>query len=138
MDPGIPVVSSIFFMCLPDKVLVYGDCAINTNPNADELASIAIASADSAKAFGLEPRVAMLSYATGDSNQGALGTGSPSCRRTVLSMFHRTEAADLVSFGCLISLQDRRESYAGANGNGAVLRSGLSCLLYAMQGQVHT
>lgn len=70
MDPGIPVVSSVFFMCLPDKVLVYGDCAINTNPNADELASIAMASADSAKAFGLEPRVAMLSYATGDSNQG--------------------------------------------------------------------
>lgn len=68
--PGIPLVSSVFFMCLPDKVLVYGDCAINTDPTSEELALIAVASADTAAAFGIEPRVAMLSYATGDSNAG--------------------------------------------------------------------
>lgn len=68
--PGIPVVSSVFFMCLPGKVLVYGDCAINSDPTSEELAAIAIASADTAAAFGIKPRVAMLSYATGDSNKG--------------------------------------------------------------------
>lgn len=70
--PETPIVSSVFFMCLPDKVLVYGDCAINTNPTAEELAMIAISSADTAAAFGVEPRVALLSYATGDSNTGPL------------------------------------------------------------------
>ena len=65
------LVSSIFFMCLPDEVVVYGDCAINPEPNAEELADIAIQSADSAKRFGIEPRVAMISYST-----GASGTGS--------------------------------------------------------------
>ncbi|XP_024368440.1 uncharacterized protein [Physcomitrium patens] len=70
--PGIPVVSSVFFMCLPGKVLVYGDCAINSDPTSEELAAIAIASADTAAAFGIKPRVAMLSYATGDSNKGPL------------------------------------------------------------------
>eukprot|EP00850_Spirogloea_muscicola_P006145 SM000029S10440 [mRNA] locus=s29:178187:183224:- [translate_table: standard] len=69
-QPGSPLVSSVFFMCLPDRVLVYGDCAINTEPTAEELSYIATASADTAAAFGLEPRVAMLSYATGDSNKG--------------------------------------------------------------------
>eukprot|EP00850_Spirogloea_muscicola_P010735 SM000064S19757 [mRNA] locus=s64:294379:299395:+ [translate_table: standard] len=69
-QPGSPLVSSVFFMCLPDRVLVYGDCAINTEPTAEELSFIATASADTAAAFGLEPRVAMLSYATGDSNKG--------------------------------------------------------------------
>ena len=64
------LVSSIFFMCLPDQVVVYGDCAINPDPNAEELADIAIQSADSAKRFGLEPRVAMLSYSTGESGAG--------------------------------------------------------------------
>ena len=62
--------SSVFFMCLADRVLVYGDCAINPNPNAKELADIAIASADTAAMFGIEPRVAMLSYSTGQSGQG--------------------------------------------------------------------
>ncbi|VFP84004.1 Phosphate acetyltransferase [Candidatus Erwinia haradaeae] len=64
------LVSSVFFMLLPQQVLVYSDCAINTNPNAQELAEIAIQSADSALAFGIEPRVAMISYSTGDSGSG--------------------------------------------------------------------
>jgi len=68
--PGISLVSSIFFMCLPDRVLVYGDCAVNPNPNAQELADIAIASADTANAFGFEPYIAMLSYSTGESGTG--------------------------------------------------------------------
>jgi phosphate acetyltransferase len=63
-------VSSVFFMCLPDKVLVYGDCAVNVDPNAYELAVIATSSADTAEAFGIEPRVAMLSYSTGVSGSG--------------------------------------------------------------------
>jgi len=68
--PGISIVSSIFFMCLDTKVLVYGDCAVNLDPNAEELAQIAISSADTAAQFGIEPRVAMLSYSTGDSGSG--------------------------------------------------------------------
>jgi phosphate acetyltransferase len=63
-------VSSVFFMCLADRVLVYGDCAINPNPSAQELAHIATASADTATMFGVEPRVAMLSYSTGQSGHG--------------------------------------------------------------------
>ena len=58
-------------MCLEDRVLVYGDCAINPNPDAEQLADIAITSADTARMFGIEPRVAMLSYSTGDSGKGA-------------------------------------------------------------------
>jgi phosphate acetyltransferase len=69
--PGTHLVSSVFFMLLPDQVLVYGDCAINPDPSAEELADIAIQSADSAAAFGIEPRVAMISYSTGQSGQGA-------------------------------------------------------------------
>jgi phosphate acetyltransferase len=69
--PSASLVSSIFFMLLPDQVLVYGDCAINPDPNSEQLAEIAIQSADSATAFGIEPRVAMISYSTGTSGQGA-------------------------------------------------------------------
>lgn len=64
------LVSSIFFMLLPDQVLVYGDCAINPDPNAEQLADIAISSADSAKKFGITPKVAMISYSTGTSGVG--------------------------------------------------------------------
>jgi phosphate acetyltransferase len=69
--PNVSVVSSVFFMCLPEQVLVYGDCAVNPDPNAQELADIAIQSADSAKAFGVMPKVAMISYSTGDSGSGS-------------------------------------------------------------------
>ncbi|MFN7986974.1 MAG: phosphate acetyltransferase [Thermoanaerobaculia bacterium] len=68
--PGCNLVSSIFFMCLPEQVLVFGDCAVNPNPTAAELADIAIQSADSAVAFGVPARVAMLSYSTGTSGAG--------------------------------------------------------------------
>jgi phosphate acetyltransferase len=69
--PGCQLVSSIFFMCLPDQVVIYGDCAINPQPDASDLADIAIQSADSARAFGIEPRVAMISFSTGTSAAGA-------------------------------------------------------------------
>ncbi len=68
--PGFSVVSSVFFMCLDDEVLVYGDCAVNPTPNAEQLAEIAITSADTAQSFGIEPRVAMLSYSSGESGVG--------------------------------------------------------------------
>ncbi|WP_353650558.1 phosphate acetyltransferase [Nakamurella sp. A5-74] len=69
--PGVSVVSSVFFMCLADRVLVYGDCAVNPEPDSDQLADIALSSAETAATFGIEPRVAMLSYATGSSGSGA-------------------------------------------------------------------
>jgi phosphate acetyltransferase len=65
------LISSIFFMLLPNQVCIYGDCAINPDPNADELADIALQSAASAEAFGIEPRVAMVSYSTGTSGKGS-------------------------------------------------------------------
>ncbi|HRX05836.1 MAG TPA: phosphate acetyltransferase [Kiritimatiellia bacterium] len=69
--PGFSIVSSVFFMCLKDRVLVYGDCAVNPNPDAKQLAEIAVTSAQTARTFGIEPRVAMLSYSTGSSGGGA-------------------------------------------------------------------
>ncbi len=68
--PNVSVVSSIFFMCLEDRVSVFGDCAINPNPTAEELAEICISSAESSRAFGIEPKVAMLSYSSGSSGKG--------------------------------------------------------------------
>jgi phosphate acetyltransferase len=68
--PGFSIVSSVFFMCLADRVLVYGDCAVNPNPNPEQLADIAIASAGTAAMFGVDPRIAMLSYSTGESGKG--------------------------------------------------------------------
>jgi len=70
-QPGVSTVSSIFLMCLSDRVLAYGDCAIVPDPSAEELADIAISSARTAAQFGIEPRVAMLSYSTGESGSGA-------------------------------------------------------------------
>ncbi|SHL84839.1 phosphate acetyltransferase [Flavobacterium saccharophilum] len=68
--PNSSVVSSVFFMCLEDRVSVFGDCAINPNPTAEQLAEIAISSADSSSAFGIEPKIAMLSYSSGNSGKG--------------------------------------------------------------------
>jgi phosphate acetyltransferase len=67
---GFSIVSSVFLMCLADRVLVYGDCAVNPNPNASQLAEIALSSAHTARTFGIEPIIAMLSYSTGESGKG--------------------------------------------------------------------
>jgi phosphate acetyltransferase len=68
--PGVATVSSVFFMCLPDRVAVFGDCAVNPNPTAEQLAEIAISSAESSLLFGIEPKIAMLSYSSGTSGKG--------------------------------------------------------------------
>ncbi|MEO7768660.1 MAG: phosphate acetyltransferase, partial [Ferruginibacter sp.] len=68
--PGVSTVSSVFFMCLPDRVTVFGDCAVNPNPTSEQLADIAILSAESSQMFGIEPKIAMLSYSSGTSGQG--------------------------------------------------------------------
>jgi phosphate acetyltransferase len=68
--PGVSTVSSVFFMCLPDRVTVFGDCAVNPNPTSEQLADIAISSAESSLMFGIDPKIAMLSYSSGTSGQG--------------------------------------------------------------------
>jgi len=68
--PGFSIVSSVFLMCLADRVLVYGDCAVNPDPDAEQLADIAVSSAETAKMYGIEPRIAMCSYSTGESGTG--------------------------------------------------------------------
>lgn len=68
--PGVSTVSSVFFMCLDDRVSVFGDCAVNPNPTSEQLAEIAISSAESSLMFGIEPKIAMLSYSSGASGQG--------------------------------------------------------------------
>lgn len=68
--PGVSTVSSVFFMCLPDRVSVFGDCAVNPNPTSEQLADIAISSAESSLMFGIDPKIAMLSYSSGTSGEG--------------------------------------------------------------------
>ncbi len=68
--PGVETVSSVFFMCLPDRVSVFGDCAVNPNPTSEQLADIAISSAESSLMFGIDPKIAMLSYSSGTSGEG--------------------------------------------------------------------
>ena len=68
--PGVSIASSVLFMCMRDRVLVYGDCAVVPEPTTEELADIAISSAETARMFGIEPRIAMLSYSTGVSGKG--------------------------------------------------------------------
>ncbi len=94
--PEVRRVSSIFFMCLPEQVLVYGDCAVNPDPDPEALAEIAIQSADSATAFGIEPRVAMLSYSTGKS-----GTGSDVEKVQEATRIAREQRPDLLIDGPL-------------------------------------
>jgi len=98
--PGISLVSSVFFMCLADRVLVYGDCAVNPNPNAQQLADIALSSAQTAKSFGIEPVVAMLSYSTGESGRG--------------------EDVDKVREATRIAKQSSKKSYPGLKIDGPI------------------
>ena len=95
-EPGSSIVSSVFFMLMPDQVLVYGDCAINPDPSAAELAEIALQSAASARDFGIEPKVAMISYSTGSSGAGA--DVDKVCEATALA---KIKAPDLLIDGPL-------------------------------------
>ncbi|ADV50318.1 phosphate acetyltransferase [Cellulophaga algicola DSM 14237] len=88
--PGVSLVSSVFFMCLPNRVTIFGDCAINPNPTAEQLSEIAISSAATSAAFGIEPKVAMLSYSS-----GASGTGEDVDRVRKATALIRTKRPDL-------------------------------------------
>ncbi|QKW09249.1 phosphate acetyltransferase [Streptomyces sp. NA04227] len=92
--PGTDIVSSVFFMCLADKVLVYGDCAVNPDPGAEQLADIAVQSAGTARRFAVEPRIAMLSYST-----GASGTGADVDKVRAATELVRERAGDLLIEG---------------------------------------
>jgi phosphate acetyltransferase len=92
--PGISVVSSVFLMCLADRVLVYGDCAVLPNPDAKQLAQVAISAAATATMFGIEPRIAMLSYSTGES-----GSGEDVDRVREATVIARTRRPDLMIEG---------------------------------------
>lgn len=92
--PGTSIVSSVFFMCLADQVLVYGDCAVNPDPSAEQLADIAISSATTAQQFGITPKVAMLSYST-----GASGTGADVDKVRAATALVRTRAPELAVEG---------------------------------------
>lgn len=92
--PGVSVISSVFFMALADRVLVYGDCAVNPDPDAEQLADIAVSSARTAAAFGVDPYVAMLSYSTGDS-----GTGDDVVKVSEATRLARAKAPDLLIDG---------------------------------------
>ncbi len=94
--PGVSLVSSVFFMCLPDEVVLYGDCAINPDPDAEQLAEIALQSAESARTFGIEPRVAMISFSTGTS-----GSGEDVVKVTEATRAVRRRAPDLLVDGPL-------------------------------------
>lgn len=94
--PGCRIVSSVFFMCLPKQVVVYGDCAINPDPSAEELADIALQCADSAILFGIDPKVAMLSYSTGTS-----GTGSDVDKVRTATALAKEQRPDLLLDGPL-------------------------------------
>jgi phosphate acetyltransferase len=92
--PGVSVVSSVFLMCLTDRVLVYGDCAVIPNPDAEQLAEIAISAASTSTMFGIEPRIAMLSYSTGES-----GTGEDVDRVRAATAIARARRPDLLIEG---------------------------------------
>jgi phosphate acetyltransferase len=94
--PGAKAVSSVFFMCLPEQVVVYGDCAVIPDPDPEMLADIAIQSADSAERFGITPRVAMISYSTGES-----GSGSDVDKVRTATRIAREKRPDLVLDGPL-------------------------------------
>ena len=94
MPPGISLVSSVFLMCLEDRVLVYGDCAVNPKPTAAELADIAISAAGTSAMFGIEPRIAMLSYSS-----GASGTGDEVDRVREATRIVREKRPDLLVEG---------------------------------------